>query len=149
MIQKTYKLFIAGGTLLAMLGILIRLIKPDALFDVTVLDLPIHSSWSFLWFAFSIYLFFLAGVYLAAERLKLRTQKWLMIAHCVCISLFIGFAVVLNFFHVAGFYTFLARLHIPLLTMISIYAFLVLVDVILFLAGIMALVVNLYTFSKK
>ncbi|MFL5753421.1 MAG: hypothetical protein ACJ76F_08440 [Bacteroidia bacterium] len=149
MIQKAYKLFITGGIVLALISIIIKLLKPDSVFDVRVLDLPIRTSWSFLWFAFSIYLFILAGVYLGVERLKLRTRKWLLISHCVCVGLFIVLAAILNSLDFAGFHTFLERLHVSLITLLSIYAFLLLADVILFLAGIMALVINLYTFSKK
>jgi len=146
LLETSYQPFFGTGMFAAVIALFLKIIHPESVFDVSVYDIYISRPNSSVWFVFSLYLFFLAGIYYAVSKTKLKPRHWLVISHYVFIILFLIFFAFFSAFESHDVQDLISGT--PLSTLITVYGTLFLVDLLFFFVGIILLFVNLFTLKK-
>ncbi|MGZ4090252.1 MAG: hypothetical protein ACXVNO_05995, partial [Bacteroidia bacterium] len=142
LLEKSYQPFFGTGLFAAVIALFLKIIHPESIFDVSIYNMDIVIPNSKVWFVFSLYLFFLAGIYYVISRSRLRSKHWLVISHYVFIILFLVFFAFFSAFESRDVQNLIGG--IPLSTLITIYGTIFLADVLFFFIGLLLLFVNLF-----
>lgn len=145
--EKTYQLFLITGIISLGIAIFFKIIFPKSLFELSVYDVYFITLTSRIWFLFSGYLFFLSTIYYVISRTKLKTKKWLVISHYTFIILFLVFFAIFTSLTNQRIQSLFGG--IPLITLISIYGIVFLIDAVFFVLGLLFLFVNLISLRRN
>jgi len=107
-------------------------------------EFSIRSAYA--WFIFSGYLLLLTGIYFTAVKGKLRIRGWLVATHFAFVLLFLVLFLAFNSFTSRSVQDRISGL--PILTIISIYAFIFLLDLISLGVGLVMLLINILSFKR-
>jgi hypothetical protein len=145
--DNVYRLFLLTGFVSLCIALVFKGVYPTSFLDVSIYGVDINIASSQIWFLFTGYLFLLTSIYFVISKAKLKTKKWLVISHYSFIVLFLVFFAIFSSLSSWGAQRLLDE--IPLITLITIYGILFLIDVIFFALGILFLFVNIFSLSKN
>lgn len=146
LIEKSYQPFFGTALFAVVIALFLKIVHPESVVDLSLYDKYFSMPSSSAWFAFSIYLFFLAAIYFIISRSRLKSKHWLVVSHYVFIVLFLTFFVLFSAFESHDVQDIISG--IPLSTIISIYGLVFIADVLFFAIGILLLFANLLTLKK-
>lgn len=146
LLEKSYQPFFGTGLFAAVIALFLKIVHPESTFDVSIYNMDLVVLNSKVWFVFSLYLFFLSGVYYVISRTKLKPKHWLVVSHYVFIVLFLVFFGFFSAFESRDVQSLIEG--IPLSTMITVYGTIFLADVLFFFIGVLLLFVNLFSLRK-
>lgn len=129
------------------IAVFFRRAFPNSIFEVSVSDVYFSTTTSRIWFLFAGYLFLLTGIYFVINKKKLKSKKWLVISHYIFIILFLVFFAIFSSLSNPNVQKLFGG--IPLITLITLYGIIFLVDVVFFILGIVFLFINLFSLSKN
>lgn len=145
--QKTYWLFLVTFLISFGIAVFFKIVFPDSIFELSVTDVYFNTRTSHIWFLFAGYLFVLTIIYYVIGRTKLKTKKWLVVSHYIFIILFLIFFAIFSSLTNQNVQKLFGG--IPLITLITIYGIIFLIDVIFFILGILFLFINLFSLNKN
>ena len=145
--ESVYPLFILTAFVALCVAVVFKEIFPASFFDVSITDFTFSISSSRIWFMFAAYLLVLATIYFIISKTNLKTKKWLVVSHYTFILLFLVFFAIFSSLSNAGVQKLLSG--IPVLSIITAYGVVFLIDIIFFILGIFLLLINLFSLSKK
>jgi len=144
--ERAYQLFLLIGFISLGVALFFKSTFPDTFFDVSIYDIDISMATSRIWFLFTGYLFLLAFIYFVIGKTKLKTKKWLVISHYTFIVLFLVFFALFSSFGNPSVQRLFTR--VPLITLISLYGIVFLIDTVFFILGVLLLFINLFSLNK-
>jgi len=144
--EKLYIPFLITGLFSLAFALFFKIFYPDSIFDVSIYNTDYSVANSRIWFWFSVYLLFLAVVYFAISKAKLKTKFWLVISHYIFIALFLFFFIVFSAFENREFQKIVSK--VPLITLISVYSIIFITDAILFFLGVLFLFINILSLRR-
>lgn len=145
--EKAYQPFLATALITLGIALFFKGVYPGSVFDVSVYDIDFNIATSRVWFLFTGYLLFLSIIYFVISRNRLKTKKWLVISHYVFIVSFLVFFMVFSSFSSPGVKKLTAD--IPIVSLITLYGTIFLLDVIFFALGLIFLLINLFSLSRN
>ncbi len=145
--ENAYQLFFITGLISASVAFFFKVAYPNSLFNVSVYDANFITKTSRIWFLFTGYLFLLAFIYYIISRSTLKTKRWLVISHYTFILLFLTFFAIFSSLTNQNIQKLFGG--IPLITLITIYGIVFLIDVVFFILGIVFLIINLLSLNKN
>lgn len=145
--EKTYQLFLITGIISFGIAFFFKTAFPKSFFELSVYDVYFTTLTSRIWFLFSGYLFLLSTIYYIISRTKLKMKTWLVISHYTFIILFLVFFALFTSLTNQRIQSLFGG--IPLITLISIYGIVFLIDAVFFVLGLLFLFVNLFSLRKK
>lgn len=145
--QKTYQLFLIMGFISLGLALLFKSGFPNSVFELSVSDVYFSTPTSRIWLLFAGYMFLLTSIYYIISRTKLKTKKWLVISHYTFIILFLVFFAIFSSLSNQRIQNLFGG--IPLITLISLYGMIFLIDAVLFILGILFLLINLVSLHRN
>lgn len=145
--QKTYQLFLIMGFISLGLALLFKSGFPSSVFELSISDVYFSTPTSHIWLLFAGYLFLLTAIYYVISRTKLKPKKWLVVSHYIFIILFLVFFALFSSFTNQRIQNLFGG--IPLITLISLYGIIFLIDAVFFILGILFLLLNLFSLSKN
>jgi len=146
LLQKPYMPFLVTALFAIAIAVIFKGIFPHERLDVSIYNEDYSISQSRIWFLFTAYLFFLAGIYFVISRAKLRIKRSLVISHYVFITLFLSFFVIFSVFSTPAVQRLISGF--PLSTLITVYGIIFIADAFFFSLGIILLFVNLFSLKK-
>jgi hypothetical protein len=147
LLEKPFGPFLATGLVTATIALYLKLIHPEAWFDVSVYNTDLRASQASIWFGFSLYLFLLAGIYFLTRRAKLRMKRWLIILHYTFVLLFLILFTVFSAFNYKEVQRMVSGT--PITTLILVYGLVFFTDLAFFAIGILMLPVNILSAKKN
>ena len=145
--ERTYQLFLLIGFISLGVALFFKSVFPYTSFDLSIYDIDVSIATSRIWFLFTGYLFLLASIYFVISKTKLKTKKWLVISHYTFIVLFLVFFAIFSSFASPGVQRLFIK--VPLITLVSMYGIIFLIDAVFFILGVLLLFVNLFSLSKN
>jgi hypothetical protein len=145
-IKRPFWPFLISALLSTALGLIYYFFYPGSYLDISTGNYHnIHTGMA--WLIIALYLFILSAVYYAEDRRKYLISGWLIILHFVFILFFLIFFFVFSSFN-SSYAKHLLN-GVPFFTLIGIYGGIFLLDLSLFLLGIVSLLINLFSFHKE
>lgn len=145
--EKAYQPFLLIGFISIGVASFFKVAYPNSFFDVSFYNVAFNTTTSRIWFLFAGYLFLLAFVYYIISRTTLKTKRWLVISHYTFIILFLVFFAIFTSLTNQNVQKLFGG--IPLITLITIYGIIFLIDAVFFVLGILLLFVNLFSLNKN
>lgn len=144
--EKPFRPFFTTGVVAAGIAIFLRYVHPGSILSVTVYneDYAVENFRIWTWFSASI--FFLATIYYAISKTKLKTQKWLIVSHYIFILLFLLFFVLFSSFNNPDVQKLTEG--VPLSILISVYGTIFIADAAFLLLGILFFLLNIVSLKK-
>lgn len=137
--------FLITALLCFIIALVYRLYFRESYFDISArhyFSLSNYYAWSLL----GGYVLLLSGIYYIAERGKLSIQKWMLKAHYIFLLLFLIFFFIFSSFNAGWMQDAVSSM--PFMLVLSLYGIVFLLDVFLFIAGLISLVINLASMKK-
>lgn len=145
--QKTYWLFLITFLISFGVALFFKIGFPDSIFELSITDVYFSTRTSHIWFLFAGYLFILTIIYYVISRTKLKAKKWMVVSHYIFIILFLVFFAV--FSSLTNQRVQMLFGGIPLITLITLYGIVFLIDVVFFILGILFLLINIFSLGKN
>jgi len=144
--EKAYQPFFLTGFISFCIVVFYFGAYPNSFFDVNFYTIKFSIATYNVWLLFAGYLFSLAGIYYIIGRTKLKIKKWLVISHYIFIVSFLIFFVIANAFTNTDVQNMLVG--IPLLTVLTAYSIVLVIDITLFILGIIFLFISIISLRR-
>jgi hypothetical protein len=148
-LNKVYENIFDMALISLVIAIVIKVSGFNPLFEITILEYTIQSSYHTLWLLIGIYFFYLALPYFLISNSNLKSNYILSITHYLIVVLF--FVAILNFscIDLNFFKNVISEFNLSDLDKIVIYIYTLFIALILFALNIVAFIFNLFFLTIK
>jgi hypothetical protein len=143
--QKPYRPFFILAVISLVVALVYRLFSPATYFDISIREYYALNIFH-VWLIFSTYVFLLSGIYYIIARKNLHSRTWLLRSHYIFIVLFLFFFFLFSLFNTVPVQELTSG--ISFYVLFGIYGMLFILDVALFIGGLLFLLVNIISLKR-